>query len=86
MTIDERLEPEGAPERSPKAGRRRPFGRRREWFRERFSVFQRKMAIVASIVARVSLLDLGGPANECLRRQGDPSGAISCLFLGGYGL
>ena len=49
MTSDEELKPEGAPERSPKAGVRR------EWSK-RFSV-QRKMAIVARLL-RGEPLDL----------------------------
>ena len=82
MTIDERLEPEGAPERCPKAGVGAPSGVDGNG-PKRFSV-QRKMAIVARLL-RGEPLDSGGPANECLRRQADRL-ARSCSFWGGYGL
>ena len=48
MTIDEGRKPEGAPERSPKAGEGAPSGVEGNW-PKRFSV-QRKMAIVARLL------------------------------------
>ena len=55
MTIDEERKPEGAPERSPKAGEGAPSGVEGNW-PKRFSA-QRKMAIVARLL-RGEPLDL----------------------------
>jgi len=68
MTIDEGRKPEGAPERSPKAGEGAPSGVEGNW-PKRFSA-QRKMAIVARLL-RGEPLDLVARENECLRRQAD---------------
>jgi hypothetical protein len=55
MTIDEGWKPEGAPERSPKAGEGAPAGVEGNW-PKRFSI-RRKMAIVARLL-RGEPLDL----------------------------
>ena len=66
MTIDDVRKPEGALERSPKAGESAPSGvdANRP---KRFSV-QRKMAIVARLL-RGQPLELVARETECLRRQ-----------------
>jgi hypothetical protein len=68
MTKDEGRKPEGAPERSHKAGEGVPSGVDGD-NPKRFSV-QRKMAIVARLL-RGEPLDLVARADECLRRQAD---------------
>src|SRR4051794_941584 len=67
MTNDEGLKPEGAPERSSKAGGGVALSGGNNNGPKRFSV-QRKMVIVARLL-RGEPLDLVGPANECLHRQ-----------------
>ena len=66
MTNDEGRKPEGAPERSPKAGAGAPSGVDGNG-PKRFSV-QRKMAIVARLL-RGEPLDLVARQDECLDRQ-----------------
>ena len=88
MTIDEGRKPEGAPERSPKAGEGAPSGVEGNW-PKRFSV-QRKMAIVArllrgqplELVAReteVSVAGLTEWRERALSRMTDKCSAHCCI-------
>ena len=82
MTNDEGLKPEGAPERSPKAGVGAPSGVD-ENGPKRFSV-QRKMAIVARLL-RGEPLELVARETICLDRQ-TKRVARACARRSGWGL
>jgi hypothetical protein len=72
MTNDDGRKPEGAPERSPKAGMGAPGVDGNG--PKRFSV-KRKMAIVARLL-RGEPLGTGGQGDECLDLQADRDGEL----------
>jgi len=67
MTVDEGRKPDGAPERSAKAGEGAPSGVDANG-PKRFSV-QRKMAVVSTVARRAA--GSCGPGHECLGGQAD---------------
>jgi hypothetical protein len=77
MTNDDGRKPEGAPERSPKAGVGAPSGDRGNG-RKRFSV-QRKMAIVARLLRGEPLELVAREANVSIATRHRPDGGISVV-------